>query len=323
MNSSGMNTATSDRLIETTVKPIWREPTRAARSGGRPASVWRTMFSIITIASSTTKPTEMVSAIREKLSIVNPSAHIPARVPQIDSGTVTAAARVGTSRRMNTSTTSSTSTIVTARVYCTSATLARIVSVRSVTTCRSIPGGIQALSCGSSRRMRSTVSITFASADLVTSSRIAGCLSYQAASRVLVGPSVTRATSARVSTAPRPVFSTSRRYCAAREICPFTPIMIARSGPANPPVGSSTLAPLIAFTTSCADSPAAASRSGSRSIRTAGVSAPFRVTLATPFTCDSRCARMVSAASYICAIGRVFEVSARLIIGIAAGLNLR
>jgi hypothetical protein len=65
-----MNTATSEMLIDMTVKPICRAPSNAACSGGMPRSAWRTMFSIITIASSTTKPTETVRAIREKLSIV-------------------------------------------------------------------------------------------------------------------------------------------------------------------------------------------------------------------------------------------------------------
>ena len=68
MKMIGMNTATSERLIEITVKPICREPSKAARSGVLPISMWRWMFSIITIASSTTKPTEMVIAISEKLS---------------------------------------------------------------------------------------------------------------------------------------------------------------------------------------------------------------------------------------------------------------
>ena len=112
MNSTGMNTATSDTLIDMTVKPICRAPSNAACSGGLPCSMWRTMFSIITIASSTTKPTEMVSAISEKLSSAKPSNHIAASVPAIDSGTVTPAATVGTSRRMNSSTTSSTSATV-------------------------------------------------------------------------------------------------------------------------------------------------------------------------------------------------------------------
>ena len=70
MKISGMKTATREMLIDITVKPIWRAPISAACSGGMPRSAWRTMFSIITMASSTTKPTETVSAISEKLSIV-------------------------------------------------------------------------------------------------------------------------------------------------------------------------------------------------------------------------------------------------------------
>ena len=62
-----MNTATSEMLIDTTVKPICRDPANAACNGDRPSCWWRKMFSIMTMASSTTKPTEMVSAIREKL----------------------------------------------------------------------------------------------------------------------------------------------------------------------------------------------------------------------------------------------------------------
>ncbi len=61
MNRSGMNTATSEVLMETTVKPIWRAPFKAAwkRLGLSPCSTNRNTFSITTIASSTTKPTEM------------------------------------------------------------------------------------------------------------------------------------------------------------------------------------------------------------------------------------------------------------------------
>ena len=41
MNSTGMNTATSDSVIERMVKPISREPSSAACSGGFPFSMWR------------------------------------------------------------------------------------------------------------------------------------------------------------------------------------------------------------------------------------------------------------------------------------------
>ena len=46
-----------------------REPLKAASNGFSPASTWRTMFSSMTMASSTTKPTDSVSASSEMLSI--------------------------------------------------------------------------------------------------------------------------------------------------------------------------------------------------------------------------------------------------------------
>ena len=80
MNSSGMKAAISDTLIETTVKPICRAPSIAARSGDMPRSRLRNMFSIMTMASSTTKPTETASAISDRLSIEKPhSPHQPRR----------------------------------------------------------------------------------------------------------------------------------------------------------------------------------------------------------------------------------------------------
>ncbi len=68
MNSSGMNTAVRLAVIEMIVNPISAAPSSAACMGGFPISMWRTMFSSITIASSTTKPTARVSAISERLS---------------------------------------------------------------------------------------------------------------------------------------------------------------------------------------------------------------------------------------------------------------
>ena len=95
MNSSGMKAATSDTLIEITVKPIWRAPSSAARIGVMPFSRLRKQFSIMTMASSTTKPTETASAISDRLSMENPATHIIAQVPASASGTVMPAAIVG------------------------------------------------------------------------------------------------------------------------------------------------------------------------------------------------------------------------------------
>ena len=69
-NSTGMKTAASEKVIERIVNAISREPSSAASITPLPISMWRTMFSSITIASSTTKPTESVIASSERLSTV-------------------------------------------------------------------------------------------------------------------------------------------------------------------------------------------------------------------------------------------------------------
>ena len=63
-----MKTAMSDKVIASTVKPTSPAPTRAASRGGMPPSMWRDTFSRTTIASSTTKPVAIVSAISDRLS---------------------------------------------------------------------------------------------------------------------------------------------------------------------------------------------------------------------------------------------------------------
>ena len=79
--------------MEMTVKPIWRDADEGGLVGGdSPRSWWRWMFSIMTMASSTTKPTEMVRAMREKLlRLRSPCRYMAARVPERLRGTVTAA----------------------------------------------------------------------------------------------------------------------------------------------------------------------------------------------------------------------------------------
>ncbi len=67
MNKRGMSTAMSETVSDIMVKPICSEPLSAACIGLMPSSMKREMFSIITMASSTTKPVEMVSAIKVRL----------------------------------------------------------------------------------------------------------------------------------------------------------------------------------------------------------------------------------------------------------------
>ena len=85
----GRNTAISDRLIASTVKPTSLAPCRAACTRGMPSSTCRDMFSSTTMASSTTKPVATVSAISDRLSRLKPSRYIAPKVPISDSGTAT------------------------------------------------------------------------------------------------------------------------------------------------------------------------------------------------------------------------------------------
>ncbi len=85
-----MNTAASDVVIVRIVKPISFEPESAASSGPSPASMCRTMFSSITIASSTTKPIERISAIMDRLFRLKFSTCITAKVPRIENGSARA-----------------------------------------------------------------------------------------------------------------------------------------------------------------------------------------------------------------------------------------
>jgi hypothetical protein len=57
MNNTGMNTAARESVIDTMVKPI-PSSRQESPASGLPISMCRVMFSSITIASSTTKPTQ-------------------------------------------------------------------------------------------------------------------------------------------------------------------------------------------------------------------------------------------------------------------------
>ena len=78
------------------------------------------MFSIMTTASSTTNPVEIVSAISERLLRLKPSPYMTANVPMMDTGTVMPGMNVAAALRRKTKMTSTTRTIASASVFSTS-----------------------------------------------------------------------------------------------------------------------------------------------------------------------------------------------------------
>src|SRR2546427_9222996 len=162
INNSGMSTAISDTVSERIVKPICLDPFNAACIGDWPSSTYREMFSIMTTASSTTKPVDIVKAISVRLFRLNPIRYISPKAPTSDKGTATLGITVAATFRRKMNMTITTSPIVSMSSNSTSATDERIVVVRSVRIDTSTDEGKDALSCGNRALIRSTTAMMFA-----------------------------------------------------------------------------------------------------------------------------------------------------------------
>ena len=114
------------------------------------------------MASSTTKPVAIVSAIRDRLLRLYPARYIAPKVAINDTGTATLGIRVARPLRKKRNTTSTTSDTEISSVRSTSRNEARMVVVRSIMTERSIALGIDARSDGRSAVTASTVSMMLA-----------------------------------------------------------------------------------------------------------------------------------------------------------------
>ena len=160
------------------------------------------MFSITTIASSTTKPLAMARAINERLSSEKPARYITAQVPMRETGTATAGIRVARTLRRKRKTTSTTSMTEMISVSSMSFTEARIVSVRSrmVTMCSA--EGTVACREGRAALTASTVEMMFAPGCRKMSRFTEGLPFKNPAWRIVCCESVTCATSCKRTTAP-------------------------------------------------------------------------------------------------------------------------
>ena len=153
------------------------------------------MFSIITIASSTTNPVAMVRAISDRLSRLKPSRYITPSVPTSESGTDRLGMMVPGMVRRKKKITTTTSTMASASSNSTSATEARMVTVRSESTPTSTAAGSVETMRGSSASMRLTTSMMLAPGWRCTLRMIAGVVFAQAPSLMFSAPLVTLATS--------------------------------------------------------------------------------------------------------------------------------
>ena len=215
MRRMGMNTAISESVIERTVKPISLAQVKAASRGVIPCSRYRVIFSITTMASSITKPVEIVSAISERLSSEYPSRYITAKVPRRDTGTAIPGMIVARQSRRKTNTTTITRKIEIASVRSTSWRDARIVVVRSrMSVIRSL-AGIDACSAGIIPMIVSAVATMFEPGSLKTWSVTDGSPFVNPPARTFSFSSVMSAISPRRIAEPFLVLTMRSRYSAA------------------------------------------------------------------------------------------------------------
>ena len=120
------------------------------------------MFSSMTMASSTTKPAPMVSAIRVRLLVETPARCMKPKVPISDSGTARLGISVAGRLRRNRKVTNTTNPTAKASSHCTPRTDARMLSVRSVRMRTCTAAGRLAVSCGSRALTWSATAMTLA-----------------------------------------------------------------------------------------------------------------------------------------------------------------
>ena len=104
----------------------------------------------------------MVIAISDRLLRLKPHRYITLKVPISDTGTAMLGINVARQLRRNRNTTMITSASEISSVRSISASDARMVLVRSITTFNSMTAGMEACNCGSTARTRSATSMILA-----------------------------------------------------------------------------------------------------------------------------------------------------------------
>ncbi len=170
INRMETNTTTSDRFIDSRVNPTSFAPSKAACIGLWPRRICRAMFSSTTIASSTTSPVAIISAINDRLLREKPSRYITEKLPISDTGTAKAGITAARQCPRNSNTTTITRAVAISSERSASCSVAVITDERSIATCNWAEAGNTACNPGSSALMSLMVAIMLAFAcRLITS----------------------------------------------------------------------------------------------------------------------------------------------------------
>ena len=163
MNPMGKNTATIEKVVASTARPISLVPSMAAVNAFLPICTWRTMFSRTTMASSISKPMHSDKAMRVIILMVKPNKLMNKKVPITAIGKASPVMMVERQEFKNKNTINTVSKAPSMRVFCTLLTATRMGLEPSKIGSRRTPGG----SC---LRMDSMVSIKPSTTSMVFSS---------------------------------------------------------------------------------------------------------------------------------------------------------
>ena len=174
MNAIGAKTTTSHSVMATAASAISCRPFTAAARGSSPRAMWRSMFSRMTMESSTRIPMHSPSAMRETTFSVKWNAHIAKKVPTRDTGMAMSTMREDRHRRRNRKSTSDVVMMLSTRFRRVSARDEVMNTVASLAIVRDVPGGRVRPRAASSAFTTLAVVTTFASLCLRTKMPIVG-----------------------------------------------------------------------------------------------------------------------------------------------------
>ena len=283
MNATGTNTAARVMEVAITAVPISSAASRAASSGFLPMPRWRTMFSISTIASSTSSPITTLNASRVIMFRLKPSHWITAKVGMMDSGRAIADTQVARQSRRNQNTTASASSAPSHSIVIDDEYERWVSSDMSVTWRNCTPGCCLASSANAAR----TASRTFSSSAPRERASEKPTTGLPSSSAIWVGSALPSCTVASASSRACWPFGRAmlkaRRACASRTVLSVRTLCCWPASSVLPP-GRSTCIAANCWFTAPAVMPCASRACGSRSTRICRSTPPMRVTAATPLT---------------------------------------
>ncbi len=282
MKAIGTNTAMIEKVVAATAMAISRVPSCDACTWSLPISMWRTMFSRTTMASSIRMPIASERPSSDMVLSVKPKAHTAMKEESTETGSARPVITVERQEFRNRKTTRTVRMAPSTSASSTLRTELRTRSPESRTTSMRTPWGRVGRSRSTASLTASATLVVLAPLDLVMSMPTASSPLNRASERCSALPSRTVATCPSRIIWPLRVLTTSCSNSAGVSSRPRRRIDCSESSLSMRPTGAARLCPWTACTTCDTVTPAAWRSEGRTSIEISRSTWPETVTCATP-----------------------------------------